>query len=231
MRAGASPLHATRTQLESLATVAENQSSEGKDRDRERKRDEARRLRERLREGDFQAGDQIILEVQGETALSDTFAVRAGRQLVLPGMTPISLDGVLRSELSDYLSKELTRYLKSPSLRATSLIRIEVAGQVARPGYYAVPSDVLVSDAIMLAGGPTAGGDLKRISIRRADKEVMSESATQDAIRGGQTLDQLNLRAGDEVVVGELKRRNIGTTVQILTGLATIGFGILAATR
>ena len=102
---------------------------------------------------------------------------------------------------------------------------------MGRPGYYAVPSDVLVSDAIMLAGGPTASGDLKRITIRRADKEVMDESTTQDAIRGGQTLDQLNLRAGDEVLVGDLKRRNIGTTVQILTGLATIGFGILAATR
>jgi protein involved in polysaccharide export with SLBB domain len=226
-----SALHATRTQLESLATVAERQASAGKDRERQRKRDEAGRLRERLREGDFQAGDQIVLEVQGEPTLSDTFSVRSPRQLLLPGAAPIALDGVLRSELTEHLTKELSRYLKSPTVRATSLVRLQVTGQVARPGYYAMPSDVLVSDAIMIAGGPTASGDLKKITINRGDKEVMDQGETQDAIRGGLTLDQLNVRAGDEVLVGELKRRSVGTAVQVLAGIATIAFGVLAATR
>ena len=228
---GSSALHATRTQLESLVTAAESQANSGKEKERRRKRDEATRLRERLRDGDFQPGDQIVMEVQGEDSLNDTLTVRAGRQLQIPNFAPIALNGVLRSELSGFLTKELSRYLKSPVVRATSLIRIEVAGQVARPGYYAVPSDALVSNAVMLAGGPTPNGDLKRITIRRADSEVMDEETTQNAVRDGQTLDQLNIRAGDEVVVGELKRRNIGTTIQILSGAATIIFGILAATR
>ena len=223
--------HATRTQLESLVTVAERQASTGKDRERQRKRDEAGRLRERLRAGDFQAGDQIVLDVQGEPTLSDTFSVRAPRQLLLPGAAPIALDGVLRSELTEHLTKELSRYLKSPAVRATSLVRLQITGQVARPGYYAMPSDVLVSDAIMIAGGPTASGDLKKISINRGDQEVMDQGETQEAIRGGLTLDQLNVRAGDEVLVGELKRRSVGTAVQVLAGIATIAFGVIAATR
>src|SRR5437763_1041624 len=62
---------------------------------------EAAALRARLREGDFHVGDRIILAVSGETALSNTFTVRAGNLLEIPTLPPVSLRGTLRSELHD----------------------------------------------------------------------------------------------------------------------------------
>ena len=230
---GSAPAYATRSQLESLATVAESEAtgSRAKPRDRDRRRVEATHLRERLREGDLRVGDRIVLEVQGERSLSDTFTVRAGRVLLLPNISPISVEGVLRSELPEYLAKELRRYLREPVVRATTLIRIQLTGQVTRPGFYAVPSDVLVSNAIMIGGGPTGNADLQKVTIRRGESVIADEDATQAAIRDGRTLDQLDLRAGDEIAIGERQRRNFTAVLQVLTAVAGIAVAAVALSK
>ena len=90
---------------------------------RDRARADAALLRTRLTEGDFQVGDRIMLVVEGEQALSDTFAVRDGRVLRLPTIGDVSLAGVLRSELEPHLLATMAKYLRDPVVRARSLIR------------------------------------------------------------------------------------------------------------
>src|SRR5262245_10052097 len=69
---------------------------------RDRSSSEAAAVRERLELGDFQAGDRILLQVDGEPALSDTFTVTAGPVVTLPVTGAIRLRGVLRAELPNY---------------------------------------------------------------------------------------------------------------------------------
>src|SRR6267378_7914578 len=90
----------------------------------------------------FQVGDRILLHVQGDSALSDTFTVVAGPALRLPAIGEISLAGVRRSDLEAHLTRELGRFLKDPVVQARALIRVSVLGEVVRPGYYAVPVDL-----------------------------------------------------------------------------------------
>src|SRR2546425_1957900 len=61
---------------------------------------EATLVRARLTEGDFQPGDRILLLVEGEKELSDTFTVGPQRDILLPNTGTVSLQGVLRSEHS-----------------------------------------------------------------------------------------------------------------------------------
>ncbi len=198
----------TRAQLEAQATAAERDGGEAR-------RKEAAAIRERLRDGDFQVGDRIVVTVQGETFLSDTFAVRAGRVVTFPNLPDVSLQGVLRSELAEHLTREIGKYVRSPTVKATSLVRIAVTGEVASPGFYSVPADFLASDAIMAAGGPTNNADLQKSVLRRGSTVLYDRVAFQRAIANGETLDRLNVRAGDEVVVGEKKRRNWGTMAYV----------------
>jgi polysaccharide export outer membrane protein len=215
-----------------IAAEAERQAaSAGTEELRQQKRVEAAELRERLRDGDFQVGDRIVLSVRGDSALTDTFVVRAGRTLSLPNLSEISLAGVLRSELQTYLSKEIARYVREPVVQTSSLIRLAVLGEVARPGFYAVGSDVLVTDVIMLAGGPKAEADLRKVSVRRGTREVWAADRIHTAMSQGTTLDQLNLRAGDELVVGERKRRGFGSVLQVVTALSAVAVGIVSLSR
>lgn len=150
---------------------------------------------------DFQAGDRILLRVEGDSALSDTFTVVAGPALLLPAIGEIPLAGVRRADLETYLTRELSRYLKDPVVHARALIRVSVLGEVVRPGFYAVPLDLVLADALMVAGGPTQDAKVDRLRILRGESSLWSGNRLQAAIARGATLEELGLRAGDGIDV------------------------------
>ena len=153
------------------------------------------------RPGSFRVGDRVWLRVEGEAQLSDTFTVGPTLALSLPMVGEISLAGVPRSSIEAHLKRELERFLRDPVVRARALIRIAIAGEVARPGFYAVPSDLVLADAVMVAGGATPASRLERLRIERGNGLLWPKSAVQQAIAAGQTLDDLDLQAGDRIVV------------------------------
>src|SRR5260221_100094 len=118
---------------------------------------EAAAMRTRLARGDFRVGDRILLTVEGEKELSDTFTVGLGGQLTLPLIGNVPLDGVLRSELQDYLTHRLAQNLRDPEVRTRAFVRLSVQGAVTHPGYYGVPADAPLSDRLM-AGRAVPGG-------------------------------------------------------------------------
>ncbi len=222
----------TRTELEELLHRYEETagSSAYSGEVRAQARDEAALIRIRLEEGDLRVGDRIDLTVQGQPELTAQFAVVAGRVLVLPSLGEISIDGVLRSELQDHLGREIGRYIRDPIVRARSLIRLEVIGAVGSQGFYTIPSDILITDALMQAGGPAPTADLEKIRIERNRQVIWSSARLRRAMQEGRTLDQLSIRAGDGIIVPE---RGGGegwwrTGLMILTGLSG---AILAAER
>lgn len=168
---------------------------------RARARSEAAAIRQRLAEGDFEVGDRVVLSVRGERELSDTFVVALGRVLELPQVGEVSLRGVLHSELETYLAAELDRYIREPVVLARALIRISILGSVTRPGYYLLPAETPVADAIMLVGGPTPDAKVNGFWIERGRDRIWQGEALQVAIREGRTIDELNLRDGDQIVV------------------------------
>ncbi len=156
--------------------------------------------------GDFHVGDRILLRVEGDSALSDTFTVVAGPALRLPAIGEVSLAGVRRADLETYLTRELSRYLKDPVVHARALIRVSVLGEVVRPGFYAVPLDLVLADALMVAGGPTQDARVDRLRILRGESSLWSGNRLQGAIARGATLEELGLRAGDRIDVPRGRR-------------------------
>lgn len=170
---------------------------------RARDRDEAERIRRRLHDGDFQTGDQVQLVVEGEEALSSTFTVAPGPRLLLPTVGEVPLRGVLRAELNEHLRGQLARVLRDPVVQSRSLVRVGLMGEVRTPGFYLLPVDALLSDALMAAGGPLPEAELARMRVERGSDRVWEGAAMQQALTDGRTLDELNLRAGDNIVVPE----------------------------
>jgi len=175
----------------------------------------------------FQVGDRILLRVEGDSALSDTFTVVAGPALRLPNIGEISLAGVRRSDLEAHLSRELGRYINDPVLQARALIRVSVVGEVTRPGFYAVPIDLVLADALMLAGGATKDAQVERLQIMRGNSSLWNGNPLQTAIARGATLDELGIRAGDRIQVpgkgnSESKWRIVGIFTSLATAIAVV---------
>jgi len=192
----------SRSELETQVKAAESAHRTG----------EAWLLRQRLEKGDFQDGDKIALSLQAsmlaraaDLSLPETLTVHAGRRIELGRMGELSLEGVLRSELTDKVRDHLALYLQNPTVRTTPLVRVGVLGFVSRPGFYYSPADRPLSDVLMLAGGPAQNANIAGVTVRRGDDVIWTAQDTHTAIADGMSLDRMHLRAGDEVFVPQKK--------------------------
>src|SRR5258706_2084100 len=192
---------------------------------------EAAAIRTRLARGDFRVGDRILLTVEGEKELSDTFTVGLGGQLTLPVIGNVPLEGVLRSELQDYLTHRLAQNLRDPDVRTRAFVRLSIQGAVTHPGYYGVPADAPLSDALMAAGGTMPEANLKRLRLDRDGKPVWEGKALQQAIAEGRTLDGAGLVAGDQVIVPKRGGATAGDVMRFGTVLLGIPITIYTLTK
>jgi hypothetical protein len=185
-------------------------------------------IHHRLDHGDFYPGDRIFVIVkQGAAGFADTLVVRAGKRLDLPQAGDLSLEGVLRSELEPRLTEQLGKYLRSPVVKATPLVRLAILGSVGRPGFYYMPADLPLSDILMGAGGPTPDASLEKVTVRRDGDLVIDESNTATAIREGMSVDMLHLQAGDEIEVGRQNHTNWGLIIPIASTAIGLVFTIM----
>ncbi len=228
-------LEVTRTQLEEeladLQSVAQSSVYSGRLRSMAERN--ADLISERLATGDFRVGDRIVLYVEGES-LPDTLAVEPGPQITLPVMGVVPLEGVLRSELENHLRTELGRFIQDPQVSSQSLIRLGILGQVGQPGFFVVPADMLIDEALMLAGGPGARANLEELRIDRGQRRIWEGQILQEAMIDGTTLDQLNLRGGrPDLPPGASDQLHLGLAVSLRTtgGVDHIGRGGRRADR
>lgn len=213
---------ATRAALDSLAT-ATTAAADDADTPTTR-RDSLRRyaaeLRSRLHNGDFQPGDRILIVTRGDSTRTDTLIVQSDRTVSLQQLPPISLGGVLRSEVQSCLTQQIQQYLKHDVVRVTPLVPVGVLGQVVHPGYYRVPLQISLGDLLMVAGGPSPEADMDRVQVRRGRTTLIDEHAVRDAMVHRLPLGALGIDAGDEVVLEPPRQRNWLLITQ-LAGVAT----------
>ncbi len=93
-------------------------------------------------------------------------------------------------------------------------------------------ADIMLSDALMQAGGIGNQTELKDSKIMRGEDQIMDGEAFNKAVTDGVTLDQLNLRAGDVVEVGIKKPSDWYTTLRTIAVIpaliiSTYGIGKL----
>ncbi len=214
---------ATRAELEALARQLEQNH-----------RDDAMLtdVRARLRDGDFRPGDRVLLEVQHDSTLSDTFAVWPDRQLHLPSPTTgaLPLRGVLRSELEPLVTTFIARFVRNPSVRVRPLLRLSVQGQVAHAGYHAVPADAALSDALTAAGGTTADANVSGLKVERGGHRILGGGDFERAVAAGRTMDDAGVREGDQFIVPK-KGFGLRDNITFVGLLLSVAVGVLALSK
>jgi len=191
----ASPsLQATRAALEGLAQRGDDAGRAGG----AASRSSAALIQERLSDGDFRPGDRVLLAVEGEPQLPDR---------PVPAQQPRTIERQLSDtftvgpEFEPYLTHQIAAFVKDPVVHAKPLVRVAVAGAVAKPGFYFVPADAALSDALTAAGGPTQDAKLDKVRVERSGQRILQGKALRLAFSEGRTLDQMSLQAGDQFIV------------------------------
>jgi protein involved in polysaccharide export with SLBB domain len=184
-------------------------------------------LEERLSVGDFKLGDRFVITVVWDETFSDTATVREGYLVSIRGLPDATVQGVLRAELVDHLTAHVSRYLKNVQVRVNVFHRISVLGEVRSIGFFLVAPDRPISELIMAAGGPTQLSKLDQLEVRRNGRVVLTAKQSRQALREGRTIEELDIRSGDEVTIPRKRRINWQIVLRIMLLASSLFFAVV----
>lgn len=158
---------------------------------------------------DYRLGpdDVIDIEVWGEPNISGKVPVRPDGRISVPlvgeleaaGRTPLQLQAAITTRLSATIDHpDVTVVVEQVNSR-----KINVLGQVLRPGTYPMATDMNVLDALAMAGGPVPFAHLTRMYVLRSQngKTQRFPFDYKKVISGRAQSENLTLIPGDTIVV------------------------------
>jgi polysaccharide export outer membrane protein len=122
----------------------------------------------------IQPGDAIQIVVHNNAELSQTVVVSQAGTVDFPFMQDLPVEGMSLQRFREILMAQMSRYTeKSPLITVrfteTYPVKVTVLGQVARPGFYLVPSTSTLQGAIGQAGGFVPGAQLSQVKLIREE--------------------------------------------------------------
>jgi polysaccharide biosynthesis/export protein len=152
--------------------------------------------------------DVLAINVWKEPDISRPVTVRSDGKISLPLVGELQAGGQTPKQLEQEIAKKLTSYISEPEVtvmvQETKSQRINILGQVARPGAYQLTSSMTVLDAIATAGGFKDFAKQKNIYILRQKPDGTQERLPfnyKDVIKGKNVEQNVRLEARDTVVV------------------------------
>lgn len=161
----------------------------------------------------LEAGDAIRLTFSREADMSGEYIVDETGRAALPFIGPVVVTQAPPAQVKRQLEDLYAEQLRNQVIQIVFLRRVRVLGAVNKPGLYHLDPTMTLVDAIALAGGPTAEGEMDDVTILRDGQEM--HPAVDDT--------EIDLvQSGDHIVVGQRSwfSRNtiwvVGTTVGIV---------------
>jgi protein involved in polysaccharide export with SLBB domain len=150
-------------------------------------------------------GDELLVTFWGSVDADLRLLVDRGGRVTIPRVGPVLVAGVRYADLPAVITQRAAQVFRSfqVSVSMTQLRnqRVYVTGFVLRPGAYTVSSLATVAQALLQAGGPSAGGSFRAIELRRGKERVATLDLYDILLRGDRSGDRL-LQGDDVIHVG-----------------------------
>jgi protein involved in polysaccharide export with SLBB domain len=162
------------------------------------------------------AGDVVNVVIWREPDLSGAFPVNEAGRVVLPLLGERQVGGMAAGQVQQLLMRGYSEQLRNPSINVTLLRRVNVLGEVNRPGLYNVDPTITLAGIIATAGGITPVGDPRRVQVVRAGQTLLNAATPETSLAS------IDVRSDDQVFVGRRSwfDRNSGTVVTSLVSAA-----------
>jgi polysaccharide export outer membrane protein len=157
----------------------------------------------------YKVGPEDVLDISvwKEEGLKKEVLVRPDGGLSYPLIGEVQAAGKSVLELRDEIAKRLEKFIPDPAVSVAILKigsqRIYVVGKVQKPGEFPVGRYVDVLQALSMAGGLTPFADANAIRVMRREgtNQVALPFEYNRVVRGDKVEQNIQLRAGDVVVV------------------------------
>ena len=157
----------------------------------------------------YRVGAEDVLEISvwREDALKKEALVRPDGGISYPLIGEVQAAGKTVLEIREEIAKRLEKFIPDPAVSVSILKvgsqRVYVIGKVNKPGDFPVGRYVDVLQALSMAGGLTPFADANDIRVmrREGDRQVVLPFEYSRVVRGQKLEQNIQLRAGDVVVV------------------------------
>lgn len=159
------------------------------------------------------AGDRVAIDVFGFSDYGGEYQVLSDGTIALPLIGTVLVQGMTLTELSEQLTVLYTNYIRRPVISTRLLdarpLRVAIAGEVYRPGAYALASFgesglPTVTQLIQQAGGITQRADIRRIAVSRSAADGSKQTVEVDLwqlLQAGKLDAEIPLMDGDEIII------------------------------
>ena len=157
-------------------------------------------------------GDQVVIEVWGASEANIVQKVTPDGYISIPDVGPIAVNGLTVQAASNRIRAKLSKIYSGMktanvdlstnvkvSLGKIRTIQVNIMGEVARPGTYALSSFSTVFHALYKAGGVSPIGSLRNIKVVRGGRTVAT-IAVYDYILQGRSHTDIRLQEGDVIL-------------------------------
>ena len=150
-------------------------------------------------------GDQVIIDVYGDTQKSEQLQVSPDGDVVVTGYGPIHVGGLSVASAQSQIRRSLGSYYASSEIKVTvgqtRTIMVNVMGEVKTPGTYTLSAFATVLNALYMAGGISDLGTLRSIKVFRQGKQISVVDVYQ-FILNGRLAGNVRLQDNDVIQVG-----------------------------
>lgn len=155
----------------------------------------------------FGAGDQIKIDVFGYSDKTQSFTISPEGTIRYPNIGPIKLAGLNLNEAKSKLQSQLVKVYPGLRTGSTSLqislgqlrsIKVNLIGEITRPGTYTLSSVSTIANALYAAGGPTLIGSYRNIELIRSGKKIATFDLYKYLFKGD--LNENKLLQDDDVI-------------------------------
>lgn len=154
------------------------------------------------------ADDVLSINVWHEPEVSRNVTVRPDGRISLPLVGDVQAAGLTPPQLQAVLTRDFSKYLTNPAVSvivaAILSQRINVLGQVLRPGTYPLVPPMTVLDAIAAAGGLQQFAKASKIYVLRTGPNGQAQRIKvqyKNILKGKRGADNVVLQTRDTVVV------------------------------
>ena len=150
-------------------------------------------------------GDQLIIDVYGDTQKSEKLTVSPDGDVTVPDYGPVHVSGLTVSAAQSRIRSRLGSYYASSEIKValgqTRTILVNVMGEVKTPGTYTVSAFATVFHALYMAGGVNDLGTLRNIKVYRQGRLISTVDVYQ-FILNGRLAGNVRLADNDVIQVG-----------------------------
>ena len=150
-------------------------------------------------------GDQLIIDVYGDTQKSESLTVSPDGDVTVPDYGPVHVSGLTVSAAQSRIRSRLGSYYSSSEIKVTlgqtRTIMVNVMGEVKTPGTYTISAFATVFHALYMAGGVNDLGTLRNIKVYRQGRLISTVDVYQ-FILNGRLAGNVRLADNDVIQVG-----------------------------